>query len=127
MPAPRWLARFNKIVTNRIARTHAGWAPGMAVVHHVGRTSGKAYRTPVLIFRDGDDEVIELTYGSGSDWVRNVLAAGECDLRTRRRAVHCVDPRVDEADGHQWAPGFARVILRRLHVDEVLRLRCRGM
>jgi len=124
MPAPRWLARFNRHVTNRIALTHTGWMPGMAIVHHVGRRSGTAYRTPVLIFRDGDEYVIELTYGADTDWVKNVMAAGECEVTTRRRTIHCRDPLVEDADGRPWSPGFVRVILRLLHVDKVLRLRC---
>ena len=124
MPAPRWLARFNRHVTNRIARTHAGWLPGMAIVHHTGRHAGKAYTTPVLVFRDGGDEVVELTYGPDTDWVRNVMAAGECELTTRRHTLHCTDPRIVISGDRPWAPAFARAILRLLHVDKALRLRC---
>jgi hypothetical protein len=36
MPAPRWLARFNLHVTNRIVGPLASLLPGMRVVVHVG-------------------------------------------------------------------------------------------
>lgn len=49
-----------------------------AVVHHVGRSSGTEYRTPVTPIGAGPDDefVVGLPYGSQADWVRNVLAAG---------------------------------------------------
>jgi hypothetical protein len=40
MPAPRWLARANKVGLNRLAAFIAPWAPGWAVVIHRGRRSG---------------------------------------------------------------------------------------
>ncbi|HWV22570.1 MAG TPA: nitroreductase family deazaflavin-dependent oxidoreductase [Thermomicrobiales bacterium] len=123
MPGPRWLARFNRRATNKLALTHAGWMPGMAIVHHVGRHSGKTYRTPVLLFRDGEEYVIELTYGADSDWVKNVVAAGECEVTSRRQTVHCTDPRIEKVHHHPWAPLFVRGILRLLNVDMVLRLK----
>ena len=39
--------------------------------------------------------MIALTYGAEStDWVRNVLAEGGCELRTRGRVVRVDSPRV---------------------------------
>ena len=75
MPLPKRLARFNRRVTNPVLRHVASWAPGFAVVHHVGRRSGHAYRTPVNVFKRDGRYVFALTYGKDSDWVRNVLAA----------------------------------------------------
>ncbi|MGH7129463.1 MAG: nitroreductase family deazaflavin-dependent oxidoreductase, partial [Planctomycetaceae bacterium] len=83
MPLSRRVARFNRVVTNRTIGRLAPRMPGFGVVHHKGRRSGREYRTPVNIFRRPDGCVIALTYGRGADWVRNVLAAGECDLLTR--------------------------------------------
>ena len=37
MPAPRWLARFNLVVTNRLLGPLARHLPGMGVVLHIGR------------------------------------------------------------------------------------------
>ena len=122
MPAPRWLARFNRHVTNRIARTHAGWLPGMGIVHHVGRSSGHAYQTPVLLFRQGEGFVIALTYGADSDWVKNVMAAGSCDLQTRRHRVHCSNPVIRTSEQQDWAPAFIRVVLRLMNVHESMHL-----
>src|SRR6516225_3744610 len=92
MPLSRGVARFNTRVTNRITGQFAGWMPGFAIVTHTGRRSGRTYRTPVNVFRDGERYVFALTYGTESDWVRNVLAAGRCEIETRRRRVDLVAP-----------------------------------
>jgi deazaflavin-dependent oxidoreductase (nitroreductase family) len=85
MPFPRWLARFNLYVTNRILSPLARFVPGMAVVVHLGRRSHRPYRTPVMVFRREHDFLIALTYGRESQWVQNVLAQGGCELQTKCR------------------------------------------
>lgn len=75
------LARYNKRVTSASAVAKAGRKGTSATaVHHVGRKSGKAYVTPVWGERVGDRFLIQLPYGTGVDWCRNVLAAGGCTL-----------------------------------------------
>ena len=126
MPLPRGIARFNRVVTNRTLGRLAPWLPGFGVVHHRGRRSGRAYRTPVNAFRRGNGYVIALTYGSGADWVRNVLAAGGCELVTRGRRVRLTRPRVyvDEARGGLPAP--VRAALKLAGVTEFLALEPAG-
>ncbi|MFF3225003.1 nitroreductase family deazaflavin-dependent oxidoreductase [Nocardia suismassiliense] len=114
MPDPRWIARVNRVGLNRITRFIAPWAPGWAVVVHRGRKSGRTFRTPLWAFRRDDRYVIALTYGPESDWVRNVLAAGGCQLESRRRRYEVHNPRVyrDETAGDM--PPFIRFMLRRV-------------
>src|SRR5947208_3005513 len=106
MPLPRRLARFNLRVTNRVLGPLAERLPGFGIVVHVGRRSGTARRTPVNVFRHGEDYVIALTYGPDSQWVRNVLAAGELDVEIRGRRIHLVAPEIvhDETRGLVPAP-----------------------
>ncbi len=111
MVLPPWLARFNRQVTNRLTRRFAGKLPGFAIVIHRGRRSGRTYRTPVNAFRDGDDYVIALTYGPQADWVRNVLAAGGCELVTRGQHVSLTNPRLFTDTSRQWAPQPVRFFL----------------
>lgn len=75
-----WL-RLLKHTLNRVAipLARAGVGP-LAVVRHVGRKTGRAYETPLLLARLGDDFVAELTYGPDVDWYRNVEAAGRCTV-----------------------------------------------
>ena len=80
---------FNIVVTNRITGLFAGWLPGFGVLTHVGRKSGKVYRTPINVFRIPNGFIIALTYSSQSEWVKNVLAAGGCELKTVARAIAC--------------------------------------
>ena len=94
MPLPRRLAQINRSVTNRILGRMAGWMPGFAIVLHTGRHSGRAYRTPVNAFRMDGGYRIALTYGANSDWVRNVMAAGGCQIVTRRTRHSLTEPRI---------------------------------
>jgi deazaflavin-dependent oxidoreductase (nitroreductase family) len=116
----RRVAHFNRRVTNRITGPLAPWLPGFGVVVHVGRTSGREYRTPVNIFRDRGGYCIALTYGPGADWVRNVLAAGRCTLLTRGRRFELTAPHVVHDESRRRAPPPVRAVLRLLKVDEFL-------
>ncbi|HZW96099.1 MAG TPA: hypothetical protein VFF64_24350 [Candidatus Eremiobacteraceae bacterium] len=57
----RWVAAFNLAVTNRITSLFAGWLPGFGILTHVGRKSGRVYRTPVNVFRASNTFIIALT------------------------------------------------------------------
>jgi deazaflavin-dependent oxidoreductase (nitroreductase family) len=122
MPAPRSIARFNKRFTNRLTLRVAGYLPGFAIVSHVGRKSGRVYHTPVNAFRTEDGYIIALTYGAQSDWVKNVLAAGWCELQTRGWRARLSDPRIVTDESKSWAPLPVRVILSLIHAPQYLRL-----
>ncbi len=124
MPLSRRIARFNRRVTNPIARRIAGRVPPFVIVSHRGRRSGKTYRTPVMAFREHDGGyVIALTYGPGTDWVRNVLAAEGCDLVRGGKTGRLTQPLlVDAADPPDELPVPVRWVLRGLNVRAYLRL-----
>jgi hypothetical protein len=73
----RWVAAFNLAVTNRITSRFAARLSGFGILTHVGRKSGRVYRIPVNVFRVSEGFLIALTYGRDSEWVKNVVAAGE--------------------------------------------------
>lgn len=77
MSYPRWLAHFNKRIINP-GQIRKGRYP---VVTHVGRASGKPYRTPLDAYPTRTGYVLVARYGPNSDWVRNVLAADTATLR----------------------------------------------
>jgi deazaflavin-dependent oxidoreductase (nitroreductase family) len=77
---------------NPLTRLFAGWMPGFAMLRYTGRKSGRSYRTPINVFRRGDHFVFALTYGSASQWVKNVFAAGKCDMQRLGRHWRLVEP-----------------------------------
>ena len=123
MPIPRVVARWNKAGLNRVTRHVAPWMPGLGVVVHRGRRSGKQYQTPVNVFATGDGYVFALTYGPGTDWVKNVLAAGGCELRTRGRAVRLTAPRLYRDEARRDIRPVERQALRLLGVADFLSLK----
>jgi deazaflavin-dependent oxidoreductase (nitroreductase family) len=122
MPLPRWLPRFNRGVTNLITRPIAPRLPGFAVIIHYGRRSGRRYRTPVNLFRLKDHYVIALTYGRDRDWVKNVLAAGACEVETRGASIRLVDPRIVIDEERGLVPRPIRPILKAIGATEFMEL-----
>jgi deazaflavin-dependent oxidoreductase (nitroreductase family) len=120
MPLPRSLARMNRLVLNRLTRPLAGRLPWMGVVVHAGRRSGTQYRTPVNVFRRPGGFAIALTYGSGAQWTRNVLAAGHAEVVTRGRTHRVTNPQVVRDTERTAVPAPVRAILGALRVDEFL-------
>jgi deazaflavin-dependent oxidoreductase (nitroreductase family) len=119
MQLPQRLARFNRHVTNRFWRLCAGWIPAHGILEHVGRRSGKPYRTPLMVFNadaEGQPGVaILLTYGPDRDWLKNLKAAGDARMQRYGKTIGVADARVvsrAEAARHVtkgWRPIIARV------------------
>ena len=119
MPMPRWLARFNKRTFNprEIAR---GKRP---VLTHVGRTSGTTYRTPLDAHPVERGYLFILVYGSGSDWVRNILAAGGARLQVDGKEIELTAPRlVGEDEAFQALPAHVARPPKLLRINEFLRM-----
>ncbi|WP_194818228.1 nitroreductase/quinone reductase family protein [Nocardia sp. XZ_19_385] len=95
----RLLARVNRRATNPLFRALAARVPGYANVVHYGRRTGRRFRTPIgTTWRDGE-LLVALNYGTGSDWVRNVLAAGGFELEHRGRVLRLTEPRIGTRGG----------------------------
>lgn len=123
VPIPKPVASLNKVATNRVMRPLATRAPGFALIHHVGRRSGRRYTTPVNAFVTDDGFVIALTYGPDVDWWRNILAAGGCAVTHRRRRIDLVNPhRIRTEEGMAAMPVVVRSILRLIGVTEFVTL-----
>jgi|SRR5579871_2964562 deazaflavin-dependent oxidoreductase (nitroreductase family) len=122
MPLSQQVARFNRRVTNRITKRFAGRLPGFAILTHVGRKSGKTYRTPINAFRDGNDYIFALTYGPDTDWMRNVQAAGGCEILTRGQQISLTNPRLVTDTRNSWAPLPVRLVLTLTGVTQYLRM-----
>ena len=101
-------------LANRIFLTISGrWFRAYSIVRHVGRTSGHAYQNPVSAYPLGDGFVIPVLYGTQSQWVRNVMAAGRFTLRTKGRDYPLERPELI-APGQALAayPALLRRIMR---------------
>jgi deazaflavin-dependent oxidoreductase (nitroreductase family) len=123
MPIPKTVARFNRVALNRVTRRIAPWLPGFGVVVHRGRRSGRSYRTPVNVFTTADGYLFALTYGADTDWVKNVLAAGGCQLETRGRRLRLASPRLFHDESRRGIRVVERQILRVIGVADFLELK----
>lgn len=123
--------RFNPYALKLSSRV-----PPFATLHHVGRTSGRSYSTPVAAVAAREPispetvaipgspvpiaeerpvlVLVGLPWGPDVDWLRNVLAAGECTL-TRAGTEYRVDRiRVIEAHEARGLLGTSARLLARI-------------
>jgi deazaflavin-dependent oxidoreductase (nitroreductase family) len=113
---PAWVDRLQLRYINPAVKRVARFLPTFAVVEHRGRKSGRRYETVVNAYRQR--RVLAILMGHGkADWVRNVLAAGEADVRLFGRDLHITNPRVVPAGaGADGLPWIARLGGRRVAV-----------
>jgi deazaflavin-dependent oxidoreductase (nitroreductase family) len=76
--------------------------------------------TPVNVFRNQGQYVVALTYGRDADWVRNVQAAGGCDLITRGRRHRLTAAQLVHDESRHRVPRPVRAALRLLDVADFL-------
>jgi deazaflavin-dependent oxidoreductase (nitroreductase family) len=125
MEFPQGLARFNRYVTNPIQRRYAGRLPPFAIIEHVGRRSGKQFRTPVNAFYatigGKPGVVVSLTYGPNRDWLKNLKAAGGGQMQRNGKTFAISNPEVvskDEAATH--VDGAWQRIVARLPFEQAV-------
>jgi deazaflavin-dependent oxidoreductase (nitroreductase family) len=95
----------------------ARFMPGMAIIKHRGRKSGQPYETIVTAYQKDSTVAIALGHGK-TNWVKNVLAAGEADLHLIRSDLHLTNPRIVPAGGGggEDLPFLARVQAKRMGI-----------
>jgi len=112
MHLPRFMRDVNRVFTNPLMMTFAGYVPPLAIVHHLGRKSGKPYRTPVVAFVTDAGIVIPMTYGRDVDWARNLVAAGGGEIEQMGSRVSFRKPRiVDSKTANPHLPAAVRAPL----------------
>jgi deazaflavin-dependent oxidoreductase (nitroreductase family) len=119
MRVPRAVANFNRRVTNPAARSITPWLPGQGTLEHVGRKSGKRYRTPLLVFPTRDGFVVLIGYGLESDWLKNVFAAKQAVLQKRGKGIALANPRLlSKAEAATLVTGPSAVFYRLFPYNE---------
>jgi deazaflavin-dependent oxidoreductase (nitroreductase family) len=92
-----------------------------AILTHVGRRSGRTYETPLGAAAYGDGLVVSLAYGPGTDWCRNVMAAGTGTLAWKGQTYELERPEI--ISGPQvlqaW-PAWERIALRAAGIEDFL-------
>lgn len=109
---PKATKLFNKVSVRLAGRR---FVPLWVVLHHRGRKSGKEYAVPLAVIPSDTTFVIALPWGRGTDWVRNVQAAGRCTVRWKGVDYECSDPTFVDADvALAAARGLTKRVLSRM-------------
>ncbi len=108
---PAAAKQFNKVALLLAGRRYV---PVWAALHHRGRRSGKAYVVPIAVIATDTSFLIALPWGRGTDWVRNVRAAGECTIRWKGVDYACSEPEfVDQEVARPAASGLTGLMMKR--------------
>ncbi|MEV5070822.1 hypothetical protein MRBLMI12_002438 [Microbacterium sp. LMI12-1-1.1] len=92
-----------------------------AVVRAPGRVSGKVYDTPVGVQRVGNELYISLPYGDGTQWLRNVRAAGGATVLHDGHEIQATTPQLVPIEQTQMS-GVDRLATSVFGVTHALRL-----
>jgi hypothetical protein len=115
---------LNPLVKKVSGRKHMSMA---ATVYHQGRRSGHPYATATGARLVGNEFVIPLTFGTESDWCRNLHAVGGGRIALRGRTYDVTSPEVflwssDPAIVKQAFPQPMRVMFKMLGIKAFIRL-----
>jgi deazaflavin-dependent oxidoreductase (nitroreductase family) len=111
--------------SNALARPLAGrrWFKLWGVIHHRGRTSGRDYATPVVVRPMGGFFITPLPFGDRTQWLKNVLAAGNARVRWDGRDFEVDEPTVVTlAEAERAYGGFQHFTIVRAGIEQHLRL-----
>jgi len=122
------LTWYHKHVTNPVmVRFFSGRSAHAALLHHVGRRSGKAYATPLTAHRSEDTIIVPLPYGTKIDWLRNLQAAGQGVVKLEGRSFTVDQPEVVPVDSvMELLPSFVARLFQLHDTKEALRLHVSG-
>ena len=119
---------FNPLIRRLAGRSHMRMA---AQIHHRGRQTGLPYVTPASARLADGVFWVPLTFGTSSDWCRNVRAAGGCTIRYQGTDYVTSHPVVVDRAIALSSAGRAfrrheRTMMRALRITKFLRLAVEG-
>jgi deazaflavin-dependent oxidoreductase (nitroreductase family) len=113
-----------KINPRIMALAGARWSPTVSILKHRGHKSGRTYTTPISALPRDGFFWIGLAFGEDAGWARNVVAAGECELRYRGRDYRLIEPIVvDASTARSQLPLMLRIAGPVVGIHKVLRMR----
>jgi len=118
----RTLSRWFGGIGNLFAGTRI--FPLWAIVRHTGRTSGKAYATPVVAFHTSDGFIIPLPFGDATQWAKNLFAAGGGSVRFAGKEYAVTEPEIVEREAiADHFPRLVRFVARRIGLRQFVVVR----
>ena len=120
------IVRRLAVRTGGLSRRMAGtrWFPLWGILRHRGRTSGKAYATPIVALAAPDGFLIPLPFGDQTQWLKNIQAADHAGLRHAGHDYVIDHPEVvDLKTAGPDLPRWVRFASGRVGIDHFVRVR----
>jgi deazaflavin-dependent oxidoreductase (nitroreductase family) len=119
MPMPRPLAGLPRYL-NPVLTPLAGRLPPLAILHHRGRRSGRAYKTPVQAYRTPQGFVVALACNRNAAWALNLQAADGGEMTRGGRRYQLTRPRRSGPDAQKLLAAWASAMMRALDIEDYL-------
>jgi deazaflavin-dependent oxidoreductase (nitroreductase family) len=123
---PANIREFNKRYTNpmMLRSVASGERGNLGVLLHQGRTSGRAYATPVRIDAIPEGFLVPLPYGTNTDWLKNIQAAKGVTVRFQGHDIPANQPEIiDATSALALLPPSATIAARVMRIKHYLLLR----
>lgn len=120
MPLPQPLSVLPRYL-NPVLRPVAGYLPPLALLHHSGRRSRRAYVTPVQAYRTPQGYIAAFAYSDNPQWAQNLLATGHGQMMRAGKHYTITNPQEVGQDGLDVLPSPVAAIMRRIGVRDFLR------
>ena len=111
-----WLPRYLNPVLLPAARR----LPPLAIIHHRGRRTGRAYDTPVQVYRTKNGYLVGLAYDRDAQWACNLLASGQGQMTRTGQRYTISQPRRRGPDARQDHPAGVGPMMQLLGIDDFL-------
>lgn len=115
---PSFVKHYNRLVRSFAGRRFYG------LLRHRGRKTGKTFETPVMAWHTAGGMLVPLSWGTASDWYRNVMTANGCEIQVTGRWHRCADPVLIPRDqALSFLPTSTRITARLFPVQQFVLLR----
>jgi deazaflavin-dependent oxidoreductase (nitroreductase family) len=114
---------------NPIGRALSGrrWFTLYGLLIHRGRTSGREYRTPLVVRRIDGGFVIPMPFGESTQWAKNLFAAGRGLIVWNGRTYDVDAPEmIDDVAAAPALNGAQRAGVERFGIRSFVRVRISG-
>ncbi len=103
---------INTPLVNGVMRPVARFAPGLGIVIHKGRKTGREFRTPVTLIMSRGRVFVPLAHGEKVNWVLNVKAVGVAEVEQLGKRRTIINPRVVDSGEKEPLPLVFRFATR---------------
>ena len=80
---------------------------GQQALHHIGRRTGREYRTPLCVVPTPEGYIVPAAFGPDVDWLANLRTTPQAQLTYKRTTYPVIAEVIDRKEAYRLAGGSA--------------------